>query len=108
MARITVEDCLKEVKNRFLLVHLAVKRTKQLKEGAEFTIDATDNKDVVNALREIAAGKVSFENITELGVPKEDLFDSYDDEAEKGGIDKSLETSEEEPETPEVEAKGDK
>ncbi len=108
MARITVEDCLKEVKNRFLLVHLAVKRTKQLKEGAESTIDATDNKEVVNALREIAAGKVSFENIRELGVPTEDLFDSYDDKAEKDEPKKSTETSEEKSETTEVVEKGDK
>lgn len=108
MARITVEDCLKEVKNRFLLVHLAVKRTKQLKEGAEFTIDATDNKEVVNALREIAAGEVSFENIRELGVPAEDLFDSYDDETEKDEPKKSTETSEEKTETKDAVDKGDK
>ncbi len=83
MARITVEDCLEEVENRFLLVHLAAKRTKQLKDGASQLIESTDNKDVVNALREIAAGKVSFENIRELEVPDKDLFDSYVEEERK-------------------------
>lgn len=92
MARITVEDCLEEVDNRFSLVHLAAKRTKQLKEGAGFMIESTNNKDVVNALREIAAGKVSFENINELNVPEADIFDSYD---EKGGDEKLEESMDE-------------
>ena len=57
MARITVEDCLKMVDNRFALVMLAAKRTKQLLEGAHPLVK-TDNREVVTALREIAAGKV--------------------------------------------------
>ena len=59
-------------------------------------------------MREIAAGKVSFENIRELGVPAEDLFDSYDDEGEKDESEKSTKTSKEESETPAVENKGEK
>lgn len=86
MARITVEDCLEEVDNRFRLVHLAAKRTKQLKDGAGQMIESTDNKDVVNALREIAAGKVSFENINELNIPEKDPFDSYVEEERKEGM----------------------
>jgi DNA-directed RNA polymerase subunit omega len=58
MARITVEDCLGKVENRFALVLLAAERTKQLLKGSEPLIK-TDNKDGVIALREIAAGKVS-------------------------------------------------
>lgn len=57
MARITVEDCLKKVDNRFQLIHLAAKRVKQLRKGAPPLVNAK-NKDVVLALREIAAGKV--------------------------------------------------
>ncbi|RLB41157.1 MAG: DNA-directed RNA polymerase subunit omega [Deltaproteobacteria bacterium] len=57
MARITVEDCLRNVENRFALIHLAAKRVRQLRKGAEPLVQAK-NKDVVIALREIAAGKV--------------------------------------------------
>ena len=61
MARVTVEDCLEKVDNRFLLVMLASKRVKQLYKGTKPLIEnKADNKNVVLALREIAAGKVSF------------------------------------------------
>jgi DNA-directed RNA polymerase subunit omega len=60
MARITVEDCMEHVENRFELVHLATKRTKQLVKGARPLVKST-NKEVVTALREIAAGEVYFE-----------------------------------------------
>ena len=58
MARITVEDCLKQVENRFALVLLAAERTKQLLKGSAPLVE-TDNKDGVISLREIAAGKVA-------------------------------------------------
>jgi DNA-directed RNA polymerase subunit omega len=57
MSRITVEDCLQKVSNRFDLVMLASKRARQLFKGAKPLIDA-DNREVVVALREIAEGKV--------------------------------------------------
>ena len=57
MARITVEDCLEQVPNRFQLVLLAARRAKQLLKGARPLVH-TDNKEVVAALREVAAGKV--------------------------------------------------
>ena len=57
MARITVEDCLEHVSNRFKLVMLASLRTKQLLKGAKPLVDS-DNREIVLALREIAAGKV--------------------------------------------------
>ena len=60
MARITVEDCMEHVENRFELVHLAAKRTKQLVKGARPLVKST-NKEVVTALREIAAGEIYFE-----------------------------------------------
>lgn len=64
MARITIEDCLEKVENRYELVHLTVKRVKQLREGAEAEIKSK-NKVVVTALREIAAGKIKHSPIAE-------------------------------------------
>jgi len=58
MARVTVEDCLEQVENRFALVVLASKRTKELKRGAPLMVRDRDNREVVMALREIASGKV--------------------------------------------------
>ena len=68
MARITVEDCLEKIgdDNRFSLVHLAVERVKQRRQGASLLIPPRKNKEVVMALREIAAGAVTFDNILEL------------------------------------------
>lgn len=57
MARITVEDCLGKVSSRFELVMLAAKRARQLAKGAKPLI-VSDNRDIVIALREIAADKV--------------------------------------------------
>ena len=57
MARITVEDCLERVPNRFELVLLAARRAKQLLKGARPLSDS-DNKEIVTALREIADDKV--------------------------------------------------
>lgn len=67
MARITVEDCLEQVgdDNRFALVHLAVERIRQHREGEPFLVKGK-NKEIVMTLREIAAGKVTFGNIHEL------------------------------------------
>jgi DNA-directed RNA polymerase subunit omega len=58
MARITIEDCIEKVPNRFHLVQMAAIRAKQLKQGATSLVAAEDNKAVVIALREIAAGRV--------------------------------------------------
>ena len=66
MARVTVEDCLRKVSNRFLLVHLGAKRVIQLRKGATPYVEAPKNKEVVLALREIAAGEVSFDNIAQI------------------------------------------
>jgi len=58
MARITVEDCLNKVNNRFALIHMASKRVRQLRKGAEPTVSAK-NRDIVISLREIAAGTIN-------------------------------------------------
>ncbi len=57
MARVTVEDCLKNVKNRFALVHVAAQRTKQLFKGSKPLVNCK-NREVVCALREIAENKI--------------------------------------------------
>lgn len=59
MARVTVEDCLRNVTNRFALVLLATKRTRQLLDGARPLVKAK-NKMPIIALREIAAGRVRY------------------------------------------------
>ena len=58
MARITIEDCTERVGNRFALVLMVSVRTKQLMRGAKPLVKAGENKSVVNALREVAAGHV--------------------------------------------------
>ncbi|MGD8834169.1 MAG: DNA-directed RNA polymerase subunit omega [Desulfobacteraceae bacterium] len=58
MARITIEDCLKRVDNRFRLVHMAAARVRQIREGSEYLVSSPKNEDIVVALRELAAGKV--------------------------------------------------
>lgn len=67
MARITVEDCLEQVgdDNRFNLIHLAVKRIRQHRQGEPFLVNGK-NKEIVMTLREIAAGKVTIDNVDEL------------------------------------------
>ncbi|MFA5903209.1 MAG: DNA-directed RNA polymerase subunit omega [Desulfobacula sp.] len=58
MARVTIEDCLKNVDNRFTLVHLAAKRVRQIREGADLLVKSSKNGDVVSVLREIAANRI--------------------------------------------------
>lgn len=67
MARITCEDCLEQIgdDNRFNLIHLTVKRVKQHRHGEPFLVEGK-NKEIVMTLREIAAGKVRFNNIDVL------------------------------------------
>jgi DNA-directed RNA polymerase subunit omega len=61
MARVTVEDCLDNVANRFELIMLATRRTRQLLDGATPLVRAK-NKMPIMALREIASGKVRFDH----------------------------------------------
>ena len=71
MARVTVEDCLKKVNNRFALVHLVAKRAKQLLKGSQPVITKVKNKYVVTSLREVAHGLVQFDNENENSVREE-------------------------------------
>lgn len=67
MARVTIEDCLDQVDNRFALVMLAAKRARQLETGTESLVEQKKNKSAVRALREIASGKVGFDrNVGDL------------------------------------------
>jgi len=66
MARVTIEDCLDRLDSRFSLVHLAVRRVLQFRNGSPLLIQAPKNKEIVLALREIAAGKVGLDNIRQL------------------------------------------
>ena len=61
MARVTVEDCLPMVDNRFALVLLGAKRARQLMAGARPILEISKNKPPVLALREVATGKVRFD-----------------------------------------------
>lgn len=70
MARITVEDCLQKVECRFELVILGARRAKMLMKGAKPLVE-TDNRHIVTALREVAAGKVKFINPKEKEESKE-------------------------------------
>jgi len=62
MARITVEDCLEKVDNRFSLVHLAAKRVRQIKKG-DTPVVKCKNREVVTALREIASGEITADSM---------------------------------------------
>jgi DNA-directed RNA polymerase subunit omega len=66
MARITVEDCLKVVDNRFELVLMASKRARQLAKGLESTVDAENDKPTVLALREIAERRIDMQMVDEI------------------------------------------
>ncbi len=71
MARITVEDCQQRIDNRFLLVQMAIKRVRQFRQGYEPLISCR-NKEVVTALREIAAGKIYPEDKSFFSPVRED------------------------------------
>ncbi len=86
MARVTVEDCLEQVDNRFSLVHLAARRVRQLRGGAKPMSDR-NNKDVVLALREIAGTKITANNVDDHEPqPQEEmeLSETIDDDLGEG------------------------
>jgi len=81
MARITIEDCIEQVSNRFQLVQMTAIRAKQLKKGANALVQNEDNKEVVVALREIAAGKVTPDERPTETFEVEAAIESLPDEA---------------------------
>ena len=88
MARITVEDCLEMVENRFHLVRVASKRARQLMNGKESTIDWDNDKATVVALREIAEGNITEEILNEQPIINEgeERFDNKEVEEEIGAL----------------------
>jgi DNA-directed RNA polymerase subunit omega len=81
MARITVEDCLENVDNLFDLVIVASKRARRLANGAEPMVEWENDKPTVVALREIAEGHITQDNLNDIELPEEDLLSS--EEAER-------------------------
>lgn len=73
MARITVEDCMKKVPNRFVLVNMVAKRVRQIREGSEYLVSSPKNEDIVVSLREISAGKVIIKPEIEPEKEKDEL-----------------------------------
>ena len=81
MARVTVEDCLTNVDNRFQLVLVATKRARQISLGAEPFIEQENDKPTVLALREIAEGLVT-RDILDDTVEEEEVFETVEPEGE--------------------------
>ena len=85
MARITIEDCLENIPNRFELVLTATKRARQIANGSEPMVEEENDKPTVLALREIAEGLIDKERVDVLQAELEaaELFDSdLDDDME--------------------------
>jgi len=82
MARITVEDCLENIDNRFELVLTATKRARQIAHGAEPMVEEENDKPTVLALREIADGLVDSESVAVLQAEIEaaEVFDMSPEE----------------------------
>ena len=81
MARVTIEDCLEHVENRFKLVLLASKRARQLSRMSDPFVERGRDKDTVVALREVAGGFVNEENIESFQVKNEYQIDLSNIEA---------------------------
>ena len=84
MARVTVEDCIVQVPNRFDLVMLAAQRAREIVAGAPLTLDRDDDKNPVVALREIAEETVDLEQLNGSivqGLQKHVEMDEAEDEA---------------------------
>lgn len=95
MARITVDDCLEQVgdDNRFALVHLAVERVRQHRDGEPF-MSKGKNKEIVMTLREIAAGRVTFDNVLDLPRLRKESLRAVEEDTETEGaedVEKDLE-----------------
>ena len=80
MARITVEDCVKNIDNLFDMVMIAAKRARRLANGAEPLVERDNDKSTVIALREIAAGLINEEILQEISEPEDDLLSSEEAE----------------------------
>ena len=79
MARVTVEDCVQRIPNRFELVMMAAQRSRELSVGGELTVDRDNDKNPVVALREIADDLVEFDALEETLVKGMQKFVEVDD-----------------------------
>jgi DNA-directed RNA polymerase subunit omega len=97
MARVTVEDCVVKVPNRFELVMLAAQRSRDISGGGQITIERDNDKNPVVALREIAETSVELDNLrnalvkglqkqVEVDVPEEDVMELLASEQEVPGV----------------------
>ena len=80
MARVTVEDCLENVDNRFELVRLAARRARQIAMGKDPLVDPENDKPTVIALREIADGLIDEQILDEAEAAEKKRFTNYDSE----------------------------
>ena len=94
MARVTVEDCLENVDNRFELVRLAARRARQLAQGKDALVDPENDKPTVIALREIAAGLIDEQILDEAEAAEEAplIEEGAEDGAEESGEMKESDT----------------
>ena len=106
MARVTVEDCIEKIANRFDLVMVAARRSRDVASGAEINVERDNDKNPVVALREIAEEKIIVEDIqeslvkglqrhVEIDEPEEEDVDSEESEEHKfiaGALDISTST----------------
>jgi DNA-directed RNA polymerase subunit omega len=100
MARITVEDCIEHVPNRFELVLLAAKRAREIASGARLSISRENDKNPILALREIGEGLVSISELKERIVKDYqhvDLSDDIQEETEALTVESNRLDDEEEP-----------
>lgn len=95
MARITVEDCLEHVDNRFQLVLVATKRARQISDGGEPLVEVENDKCTVIALREIAEGLVTKEILEDKPTLEQDVLDSLSEGVEEAEGDADTDPSEE-------------
>jgi DNA-directed RNA polymerase subunit omega len=94
MARVTVEDCLENVDNRFELVRLAARRARQIAQGKDPLVEPENDKPTVIALREIAAGLIDEQILDEAEAAEKQQFTEVDAEngAEESGEMKESDT----------------
>lgn len=102
MARVTVEDCLEHVNNKFELATIAAKRARQLARGANAHLPWEDDKPTVMALREIAAGKVTVAILEEPDLPP--VVSGMEAQQPAGPTEEELEAEGEKKPAPEADA----
>ncbi|MBM3599365.1 MAG: DNA-directed RNA polymerase subunit omega [Alphaproteobacteria bacterium] len=112
MARVTVEDCVLKVPNRFELVMLAAKRSRDISGGGQLTVERDNDKNPVCALREIADSTVELDNLrnalvkglqkqVEVDVPEDDVMELLASEQEVAGVVQSAADDEDDEPLPE-------